>query len=238
MRDYEKDCGRDGELLRMEKADVWLGQKLVLPSVDLTVRSGRVTGMVGDNGIGKTVLLKLMAGLLRAAEGKVKRNTDSICYMLSGEHFYPWMRVADAVRFYQDFYSDFDHFRARKLLAESGIEERKQLVRLSQGQRERVCLILALSRTCRIYLMDEPFKGIDPYFKSDIRRFLLENLPENAAVVLATHLLREMEPLMDEVIFVTEDGVRQMETEWIRENYGRSVENYYLEVIRRGKKMD
>lgn len=212
------------------------GRRVLQPS-DVKIKSGRLIGVAGDNGTGKTVLLKIMAGLMEQDGGAVVRKTGQICYMLTAENFYPWMRVRDAVRFYQDFFGDFDAFQARRLLAESELEENRRIDRLSRGEEERVCLLLALARRCRLYLMDEPLNGLDPHFKRDIRKLLLENIPEDASVVMATHLLRELEPLFDEMIFVTGDGAVQLETEWIREKFGKSVEEYYLEVVRCGKKV-
>lgn len=224
-------------LLELQGVTKLLDGRSVLRPASLQIKSGRLIGMAGDNGAGKTVLLKIMAGLMERDSGTAVWGTGQICYMLTAENFYPWMKVRDAVTFFHDFFSDFDGFRARRLLADAQIEEDRRLRHLSRGEAERVCLILALSRNCRLYLMDEPLNGIDPHFKRDIRRLLLENIPEDASVVMATHLLRELEMLFDEVIFVTEDGTVQLETEWIRDKFGKSVEEYYLEVIRCGKKV-
>lgn len=221
-----------GTLLTMRQANKWLDGRKIINMADLTIKKGRIIGVVGDNGYGKTVLLKMMAGLMEQDSGEIVRYTKEISFVLSGRSFYPWMRVMDALKYYRDFYDDFDINRAQQLIGESALEPDRKIRLLSTGQQERLCLILALARNSRLYLMDEPLNGIDPPFKKDFKKFLLANLPEDASVVMATHLLKELEYLFDEVLFVTRYGIRQMETEEIREKYHQSVEDYYMEVVR------
>lgn len=203
----------------------------VLRDVNLKISSGRIIGVVGDNGLGKTTLLKLMAGIWKPDKGSVMKSVSKIPFVPSKEEFYSWMKVKDALYFYQTYYGNFRVEQALQLLRDGGISVNDKIDTLSRGQQERLFLILTISQEARLYLMDEPLSGMDPYFKKDIRQFLLKNLPEDATVVMATHLLRELEQLFDEVIFVTSSGVRQMEADEIRQNYGRSIEQYYLEVI-------
>lgn len=223
---------KDRPLLIMRQAEKWIEGRKVISQASLKIDSGKIIGVVGDNGDGKTVLLNLMAGLMKPDGGEVLPYTDEISFVLSGENFYPWMKVQDALKFYQDFYEEFDIGRAQQLLGESEIAITRKISHLSKGEQERVCLILALCRRRKLYLMDEPLSGIDPYFKKDFRKFLLANLPEDSTVVMVTHLLRELEYLFDEILFVTPYRIRQMEAEEIRSRYHRSVEEYYLEVIR------
>lgn len=204
----------------------------VLDHASVTVRENRIIGVVGDNGIGKSTLLKLMAGLLRPDGGQIIREEATPSYILSGSHFYEWMTADDCAGFYRDFYPDFDRERALMLLEQSKIDRRTRLCRLSRGNQERLCMILGLCRKSRLYLFDEPFDGIDPYFKKDMKRFLLENMADNSSVVMATHLLKDLESLFDEVIFLAEGRVWQMETEEIRTRHRKSVEQYYLEEIK------
>lgn len=217
-------------LMELDHVGKLRGGKRVLREVSFPIRAGRIIGVAGDNGLGKTTLLELMAGILQPDEGTIKRECERISYVTTREDFYHWMKVKDALIFYRDYYENFDFQRAGKLLKESGISEKDRIAALSRGQQERLFLILAVSQEADVYLMDEPLSGVDPYFKKDIRRFLLQNLPEDAAIVMATHLLREMEQLFDEVIFVMKSGIQFLRTDEIRENYGKSVEQYYLEV--------
>lgn len=223
---------REAVLMELEHVGKIRGEKHVLHEVSFAVKAGRIVGVAGDNGLGKTTLLALMAGLLKADEGTIRRYAKRISYVTVKEDFYEWMKVKDALMFYRDYYENFDIARAKQLLVESGILFGAKIRELSRGQQERLFLILAVSQEAEIYLMDEPLGGIDPYFKKDIRRFLLQNLPENAAIVMATHLLREMEQLFDEIIFVMKSGIQIIKTEEFRETYGKSAEQYYLEVMK------
>lgn len=222
----------DRILLEMKNVKKFMNGRFVLDKTNLQISSGRIIGVVGDNGQGKTVFLELMAGIRHVSDGEIIRNTDKISYVPSAADFYDWMKVKDALRFYDVYYRRFHYGKAVSLLEQSGILLEDRIQKLSRGQQERLCLILAISQEAELYLMDEPLSGIDPYFKKDIRQFLLQNLPEGAAVVMATHLLKEMEQLFDEVIFIMKDGICWMETETIREQYGKSVEQYYLEVMK------
>lgn len=222
-------------LLEMHNVKKFVNHAFALEKVYLRIPAGHMIGVVGDNGLGKTTLLKLMAGIRHITSGRMERHTDRISFVPQASSFYKWMTVRDALEFYRGYYNSFHYAKAVGLLEQSGIAPENRIGRLSKGQQERLCLILAISQDAELYLMDEPLSGIDPYFKKDIRQFLLGNLPENATVVMATHLLKEMEQLFDEVIFVMEDGVSCMETEKIRERYGMSVEQYYLEVMKHGK---
>lgn len=223
---------QENYLLQMQEAEKWLRGTIILRHVNLTVHPNRIIGVVGDNGVGKTVLMKLMAGLYRPDKGKVIANVHRPSYILTAGHFFDWMKVSDTIQYYTDYFDDFDRERASRLLEQSGLEKGRLLNHLSRGQKERLCLILGLSRNCGLYLLDEPFDGIDPFFKKDMKRFLLENIAEGSSVVMATHLLKDLEPLFDEVLFVTGDSVWQLETEEIRRRYGKSVEQYYLEDMK------
>ena len=221
----------DTVLLKLQNVTKTRNGWKVLNHVTAEVRENRIIGVIGDNGIGKSTLLKLMAGLLKPDEGRIIHGEAAISYILSGSHFYDWMNADDCVRFYEDFYSDFDREHALMLLEQSRIDRRTGLCRLSRGKQERLCMILGLCRYSRLYLFDEPFDGIDPYFKKDMKRFLLENMADNSSIVMATHLLKDLESLFDEVIFLADGRVWQMETEEIRTKHHKSVEQYYLEEI-------
>lgn len=203
----------------------------VLAHASVTIRRNRIIGVVGDNGVGKSTLLKLMAGILKPGNGRIVREEQQPSYILSAGHFYDWTTVKDAMTFYRDFYPDFEYGRASLLLEQSGISRRDRISRLSRGKQERLCMILGLCRRSSLYLFDEPFDGTDPFFKKDMKRFLLENMAENSSIVMATHLLKDLEALFDEVIFLADRRVWQMETEEIRTRFHKSVEQYYLEEI-------
>lgn len=226
-----KDDIEEKILLELKDIGLSYSGKAILNNVNLSILSGRLIGMVGDNGLGKSTLLKLMAGIMQADSGQKKVDSSSISYILEVEQLYSWMKVRDALLFYHNFYDDFNLIHAKKLLQKYHISEKQRIGRLSKGHGEIVCLILGLSRKAELYLMDESLSGVDPYFKKDIKQFLLENMPENSTLIIATHLLKELEFLLDEIIFVTKEGVFQIETENIRREYGMSVEQYYLKEV-------
>lgn len=142
--------------------------------------------------------------------------------------FYGWMRVRDAVQFYASHYQNFAVEKACDLIENNGFEKKTLLGKLSDGQRELLMLILALCVESELYLLDEPLTGADAAFKRDVRRFLIEHLPEGASIVMATHLLRDFEQLFDRVLFLDHWKIVEKDTEELRETCGMSVEQYYL----------
>ena len=212
-----------------------VGDRFILNRIDLAVPSGRILGLIGENGVGKSTLLRLMAGILLPDDGEIA-GTRRIAYAPDRDIFYNWMKVQDALAFYQGYYRGFRTKKARELLETAGISPGMRIRTLSKGQRERLALTLTLSIEAELYLLDEPFGGADPAFKREARIFLLKNLPDGASAVIATHLLKDLEQLFDEVIFLTGGSeLRRMETEELRETRGMSVEQDYLEEIRSEK---
>lgn len=209
--------------------------QMVLMDVNLEIKTGRIIGMVGDNGIGKTTLLKIIAGLQHPTDGTIQRNVKEISYVCKREMCYPWMKGTDVLALYRDSFDDFDYERAKKLIVENHIPLKYRLKILSEGQSERLFLILALCRRAKVYLLDEPLSGLDPHFKKDFRQFLLHNISEDSTVIIATHLLKDLEQMFDEVIFLTEHYVGKFDAETIRGTYHKSVEQFYLEDVRKGQ---
>lgn len=236
MRDNDWKENRVAKpLLELQNVSKSLDGKKVLDHISVQVLPNRVVGLAGSNGCGKSTLLKLMAGIWKADDGQVVRYTDQVSYLMPRDIFYGWMRVSDALRFYRLHFYRFRIEQAKRMLEEAGISQRTLLNRLSDGQRERVMLILALGTQAELYLLDEPVSGSDPAFKKEIRRFLMKYLPKDATILMATHLLRDFEQLFDQVIFLTREGLLQKEPEQLREMCGMSAEQYYLEVIGNGK---
>lgn len=210
-----------------------LDGKGILRRLNVQILQNRIIGLVGDNGQGKTTLLKLMAGILQPDEGKILRYTTQISYLMPRDIFYDWMRVKDAVQYYSLHYRNFREEKACGLIEKTGFDKKALLRKLSDGQRERLLLILAVCTEAELYLLDEPMSGADAAFKQDIRRFLMEYLPEGATIIMATHLLRDFEQLFDEVLFLDHGELIRKDTEELRETCGLSVEQYYLERFQR-----
>lgn len=207
------------------------GGNQVLNQCNVTIERNRMIGIVGENGIGKSTLLKLIAGLCESESGTIEVGNVVSSYLFNREQFYTWMKVKDAVSYYQDFYDDFETSRALGLLEQSAIRLEDKISELSTGNAERLCMILALSRQVDLYLFDEPFGGVDPAFKKEVKKLLLGNMKEGASVVMVTHLLKDMETLFDQLIIMKRDGIEIVEAESIREQ-NKSLEQYYLEVTK------
>lgn len=227
-------CGQSGELL-MELRGVGksLDYKIILNRLDVKIPRNRIIGLAGNNGNGKSTLLKLMAGIWRPDEGRIIRYTSRISYLMPRDIFYDWMRVKDAVQFYVSNYQNFVAEKAWGFIEKAGLEKKAPLRTLSDGQREFLMLILAICVESELYLLDEPLTGADAAFKKDVRRFLMKYLPEGATIVMATHLLRDFEQLFDRILFLDHGGIVEKDTEELRETCGMSVEQYYLERFRR-----
>ncbi len=210
----------------------------VFSGLSVKFPSGRIIGLLGENGVGKTTLLKMAAGILKPDKGEIQiyglppksSFAANVSWLLSPKDFAPFFRVKDAYQYYQDFYPDFDSKKALKLIEQWKLPMDRKLGQLSGGEAERLCLFLALCRNVPLYLMDEPAAGFDIKLKRDLIRILLSQLDEDATVILATHLLRDFEDIFDTLAILTKNGVCMADTDTVREK-GMSVEAYYLEVI-------
>ena len=198
-------------------------------------------GLLGPNGSGKTTLLKISAGLLTANGGSVLIDgqepgvyTKSITSYLPDRMVLPTeMKAADAVSLYADFYTDFDAAKAHAMLADLHIEAQTRIGAMSKGTQEKMQLCLTMSRTAKLYLLDEPLGGVDPAARDYILHTILRNYSEDAALVLSTHLIGDIEKALDEVIFLKDGAVlRQIGVDALREESGQSVDEYFREVYK------
>lgn len=214
--------------------------KMALDHMNLTIPRGKIIGLLGPNGSGKTTLIKLMNGLLEATEGEVLINgrrpgpeTKSvISYLPERTYFQNNMKVSELISFFCDFYKDFRPERARQMLANLNINEDAKLKTLSKGTKEKVQLIMVMSREAQLYVLDEPIAGVDPAARDYILRTIITNYNENATVLLSTHLISDIEKVLDEVIFIRNGRVILQDTvENIREYRGKSVDAYFREVF-------
>lgn len=217
------------------------GNIAALSGVDLTLERGRIIGLLGPNGSGKTTLIKLINGLLVPSMGTLLVSgkepgveTKKIVSYLPEKTYLPdWMRVSQAVDFFADFYMDFDRKRAHEMLVRLGVPADRRLKTLSKGTKEKVQLILVMSRRAELYCLDEPIGGVDPAARDYILNTIITNYDEGATVLISTHLIADIEKVLDEVIFIKQGRVAmQASVDDIRSREGKSVDALFREVFK------
>ena len=217
------------------------GAKEALRRVNFKLEKGRIVGLLGPNGSGKTTLLKLVSGLLQPTDGSVLiegmppgiETKRKVSYLPDQMYLGDWVRVRDIIEYFQDFYEDFDGDRARAMLETLGIRPSQKIRAMSKGTREKVQLILVMSRRASLYCLDEPIAGVDPAARDYILSVILDNFQENSTLLISTHLIADVENILDEVIFLKEGRVvLQSMVEDIRMEQGKSVDGLFREVFR------
>ena len=229
------------DILTCEGLTKCYGTKTALDSMDLHIGLGKIVGLLGPNGSGKTTLIKLANGLLQPTGGSIriagmKPGVESkaiVSYLPDADWLPDWMRVEQLVEMFTDFYKDFDPARANEMLAKLDLQPKAALKTLSKGNKEKVQLILAMSRNARLYLLDEPIGGVDPAARDYILHTILSNYSKDATVLISTHLIEDIEPVLDEAVFLKEGKVfAHRAVDDIRENEGMSVDAYFREVFK------
>ena len=217
------------------------GKTVALDNVNLSLEPGRVIGLLGPNGSGKTTLIKLANGLLTPSEGEIlidgktpgPESKAIVSYLSDKEYLPEWMNARQLMDFFADFYADFDRARAEEMLARLGLDDRQKVKQMSKGTREKVQLILVMSRQAKLYLLDEPIGGVDPATRDYILDTIIRNYNPEAAVLISTHLIADVEPVLDEVIFIQNGQILlQSPLDSIREEKGMSVDQYFREVFK------
>ena len=209
--------------------------------MNISIESGRVVGLLGPNGSGKTTLIKLANGLLAPSAGEVlicgeKPGPDTkanVSYLSDRLSLPEWMNAGQLMDLYMDFYADFDKKRAVEMLERLGIDEAQKVKQMSKGTREKVQLILVMSRAAKLYLLDEPIGGVDPATRDYILDTIIKNYNPEASVIISTHLISDVESVLDDVIFINQGRVvLQSSVDDIREQNGKSVDALFREVFK------
>ena len=217
------------------------GNVQALDMVNLSLEPGRVIGLLGPNGSGKTTLLKLANGLLTPTGGEIlidgevpgKVSRSLVSYLPDKPYLADWMKVRQLLDFFEDFYDDFDRDSAMEMLLHLNIGEDMRIKEMSKGTREKTQLILVMSRKAKLYLLDEPIGGVDPATRDYILDTIIRNYNPEAAVVISTHLIADVEQVLDDVIFIDKGKiVLHSSVDKIREERGMSVDQYFREVFR------
>ena len=215
-------------------------RKEALHDLTLTLPRGRIVGLLGPNGSGKTTLIKLLNGLLVPDGGEILIDGEKpgpstkakVSYLPERTYLKNGATIRELLSYFQDFYEDFRTDRAKEMLAALRIEENARIRALSKGTREKVQLILVMSRDASLYILDEPIAGVDPAARDYILRTIITNYNENATVLISTHLITDIENILDEVVFMKEGRLLlQTSVEEIREEKGKSVDAYFRKVF-------
>lgn len=212
-----------------------------LNNVNITLERGKITGLLGPNGSGKTTLIKLINGLLVPDSGTLLINgnppgTESkkaVSYLPERNYLSDWMKIRDLLAFFRDFYTDFDEHKALEMLNRLHINPELKLKTLSKGTKEKVQLILVMSRQADLYCLDEPIGGVDPAARDYILNTIINNYSENASVLISTHLISEVEKILDDVIFIQNGSILfHSPVDEVRGNTGKSIDSYFREVYK------
>ena len=228
-------------ILECRELTKYFDSSRALDHVSLTVEPGRIVGLLGPNGSGKTTLIKLANGLLVPSSGAVTIDGHTpgpetkglISYLPERTYLSGWMNVVQLLDFFGDFYPDFDRDAAEHMLSALDVSPRLRIKQMSKGTREKVQLILAMSRAAKLYLLDEPIGGVDPAARDYILSTILNNYSRDATVILSTHLIGDIEPILDEAVFLKDGRVfAHRNAEELRETEGMSVDAYFREVFK------
>ena len=215
--------------------------KLALDKLTLDLPQGKIVGLLGPNGSGKTTFIKLAAGLLTPTEGTITICGQSIgpatkaivSYLPDRPYFSRQMTVAQQLDFFQDFYADFDRIRAETMLDALGIRLAAKFRTLSKGPQDKVQLVLVMSRRAKLYLLDEPIGGVDPAARDYILNTIISNYDPSATILISTHLISDVERVLDEFIFLYQGNVvRSGNADETREETGKSLDELFREVFR------
>lgn len=217
------------------------GPFTALNFTNLKIAKGRIIGLLGPNGSGKTTLIKLISGLLTPTSGEIKINgypvgvetKKVVSYLPERTYLNSWMKVCDIINFFADFYDDFSKDRAYDMLNKLNINPKDKLKTMSKGTKEKVQLILVMSRNADLYILDEPIAGVDPAARDYILKTIISNYSENATIIICTHLISDIEQILDDFIFIQKGSlVMASSVDEVREVQGKSVDALFREVFK------
>lgn len=217
------------------------GKKQVFKDFSLNIPKGKIVGLLGPNGSGKTTMIKLLNGLTQCDRGNVLINglnpsiktKEIVSYLPDRNYLNEDMTVKELMKFFSDFYKDFDINKAKEMVKNLNVEENEKIKSMSKGTKEKVGLILVMSRNAKLYILDEPIGGVDPASRAYIIKTILKNFNEDSTLLIATHLINEIENICDEVIIISNgEIVLQGEVDEIRESKGMSIDALFREEFK------
>ena len=229
------------ELVKCEKVNKFYGKKHVLKDVNLTIPRGKIIGLLGKNGTGKSTLIKLINDLLTPESGTILVNGKEIgveskkiiAFLPERTYLDKNMTVDKVIEFFEDFYDNFDSKKARKLLKDLDLDPTQKLTKMSKGMQEKVQLVLVMSRKADLYILDEPLGGVDPATRDYILDTILSNFNEGASVIISTHLIADIERILDEVIFIDKGKiVLQSDCDELRNKENGSIDEIFRRMFK------
>lgn len=228
-------------ILECRQLTKYYGNSPALCDFTLSLERGQITGLLGPNGSGKTTLIKLITGLLTPTSGEVLISGQApgaytkgiVSYLPDKSYLRNRIRIRDIIQYFTDFYENFIPQRAYEMLDSLSIDPNSRFGTLSKGTQEKVQLILVMSRKAELYILDEPIGGVDPAARDYILRTIINNYDENAAILISTHLISDIENILDRVLFLQNGKLfMNQSVDEIRETYGKSVDDYFREVFK------
>lgn len=230
------------KLLKCENlAKIYGSNHTALNSINLSIEPGKIVGLLGPNGSGKTTLIKLINGLLTPTSGQITvcgmkpcaQTKRIVSYLPDTNYLNSWMTIEQIIRYFEDFYEDFRPERAYDMLYTLGLSPKSRLKTLSKGNKEKVCLILTMSRNATLYVLDEPIAGVDPAARDYVISTILNNYNPNASVIISTHLIADIEPVLDHIVFLKNGNiVLDKPKAEVTAETGKSVDELFREVFK------
>lgn len=227
-------------ILEVSNVSKKIGNKNIINDISFNLESGKVLGILGPNGNGKTTLLNLIYGFYKCTKGSIKvdeinissESKEIISFMQDKTNFPKSMKIKDAVKFYEDFFRNFDTKKFETLLGEMKLDRNMKIRDLSKGMAEKLCLSLTLSKNAKLFLLDEPIGGVDPVAREKIMDTIIQNINEESSLIITTHNVLEMEKLFDEVMFIGEGKVIEIgDAEELRIKYNMSIDEIYRKIF-------
>lgn len=229
------------ELLEIKNLYKNYGEKQVLNNITLTVPRGKIIGLLGKNGTGKTTLIKLINGLLTPTEGEIifegekigPQSKLNIAYLPERTYLDKSMTINETLKFFKEFYSNFDIDKAKDLLKKLNLDENQKIIKMSKGMQEKVQLVLVMSRKADLYILDEPLGGVDPATRDYILDTILTNFNEGASIIISTHLISDIERILDEVIFIDKGEIKLIsDADELRNKENASIDEIFRRMFK------
>lgn len=229
------------KLLEINNLNKSFDKKEILKDINLSIQSGKIIGLLGKNGVGKTTLIKLINDLLTPTSGEIlikgqKIGVETkkvISYLPERTYLNKQMKVSEVISYFEDFYDNFDSKKAKKLLKDLDLDINQKLTKMSKGMQEKVQLVLVMSRNADLYVLDEPLGGVDPATRDYILDTILSNFNENASVIISTHLISDIEKILDEVIFIDKGQiVLQSDADKLRKKENASIDEIFRRMFK------